>query len=221
MKLHWRKILLALLAICIPFWVFGDPPVYFAKDIQGQVVDGETSRPLQGVVVVAKWQVYATGIGSGGGGGSIKTIEVITDQEGRYVIPGWGPRMRPPLTYLNSKDPELTYFMPGYFPDARENALHTYENRDTSLVRTSEWNGKVVKLLPFNGMDWKDYAFKLSQIWYPFDCLRECPRLVLALDAESKRMKSAAPAIWANTSHVDIENFSEDDRRFVMRFNRN
>lgn len=214
-----KKFLFVLAVVCIPLWVFGDPPVYFAKEIRGQVVDAETGQALRGVIVVANWQVYAIGIGSGGYGGSINTIEMLTDQEGKYFIPAWGPRPRPLLTYLDSRDPELRFFKPNYYPDGRSNALHSYENRDTNMVRTSEWDGKVIKLTPFKGNDWDDYSFKLRVIWSQFgDCLRDCPRLVLALDAESKRLKIAAPKVWENSSHVEIERFSEDDRKFLMRF---
>ena len=219
MTRHWKKILLVITAVLIPLWAFSDPPVYFAKDIHGRVVDAETGHGLKGVVVVAKWQVYAIGIGSGGYGGSINIIEVVTDQEGKYFIPGWGPRPRPPLTYLDSRDPELTYFKSNYYPKGVENTLHSYENRNTNMVRTSEWDGKVIKVTPFKGNDWRDYSHKLDSIWSPFgDCLRDCPRLVLALDAESKRIKTVAPEVWANSPSVDIENFNEDDQKFLKRF---
>jgi len=72
MKRHWKKILILLAVFQFSLWVFGDPPVYFAKSIRGQVVDAETGQPLEGVVVVAKWQVYAIGIGSGGYGESMQ-----------------------------------------------------------------------------------------------------------------------------------------------------
>jgi len=100
-----------------------------------------------------------------------------------------------------------------------EGALHSYENRNTSMVRTSEWDGKVIKLIPFKGNDWLDYANKLDSIWSPFaDCLRDCPRLVLALDAESKRIKTLAPKKPFIPRYVNIENFNEDDREFLKRF---
>ncbi|MES2047556.1 MAG: hypothetical protein V4447_04085 [Pseudomonadota bacterium] len=219
MKKHWKKILLVLSALLIPLWVFSDPPVYFAKEIRGQIVDAETGQALKGVVVVATWQVYAIGIGSGGYGGSINTIEVLTDQNGKYFIPGWGPRPRPLLTYLDSRDPELRFFKPNYYPDGRSNALHSYENRDISMVRTSEWDGKVIKLTPFKGNNWHDYSNKLDSIWSPFgDCLRECPRLVLTLDKESKRIMILAPKEPFIPQILNIDNFFEADRKFLMRF---
>ena len=49
-----RKITVFVLSLLFPLWVFGDPPVYFAKEIRGQVVDAETGRPLEGVVIVAR-----------------------------------------------------------------------------------------------------------------------------------------------------------------------
>ncbi len=61
------------------------------------------------------------------------------------------------------------------------------------MERTSIWDGKVVKLKPFKG-DWLGYWDRLSGFWSNIgDCRRECPRLVLALDAESKRINATAP----------------------------
>ena len=100
-----------------------------------------------------------------------------------------------------------------------ENTLHSYENRNTNMVRTSEFDGKVIKLEPFKGNDWADYSFKLDQIWSPFgDCLRECPRLVLGLDAESTRIKAMAPKDPFIPRNVTVDNFFEDDRKFLKEF---
>ena len=219
MKRPWKKILIALAAVLFPLWVFGDPPVYFAKDIHGQVADAETGQPLEGVVVVARLTLRWIRIGDGSTGGSINTLEAVTDKEGKYFIPGWGPRPRPPLAFLDNLDPELRFFKSNYYPEGVENKLLSYEHHNSSVVRTSEWDGKVIQLKPFKG-DWYDYGFnKLGGIWSDIgDCLRECPRFVLALDAESKRIKALAPKEPFIPKILDIENFSEGDQEFLRRF---
>lgn len=219
MKRYWKKILfLCLVVAVLPLWVFGDPPVYFAEDSRGQVVDAETGRPLAGVIVFAEWQPTAMGIGHSGYGAPIYTIEVRTDEGGNYFIPSWGPRIRWPFTYLNSRAPRLRFFKPAYYPESVDNALLSYENRNKDMVRTSEWNGKTIQLIPFKG-DWEDYAAKLSMIWSDIgDCLRDCPRLVVALDAESKRIQATAPREKFIPSIVNIDNFQESDRHFLMKF---
>jgi len=118
-----RKITVFVLSLLFPLWVFGDPPVYFAKEIRGQVVDAETGRPLEGVVIVARWTLRWIGIGDSSTGGEINTLEAVTDREGNYFIPRWGPRPRPPLAFLDNLDPELTLFKSHFYPRRLSNRL--------------------------------------------------------------------------------------------------
>lgn len=211
-----------MVALLFPLWVFGDPPVYFAKEIHGQVVDAESGQALEGVVVVASWEPCWIGIGHGGDcGGSINTLEAVTDKEGKYLIPGWGPRPRLPFSFLSHLDPVLRFFKSDFYPQGLSNRLYSYENHNRSMTRKSEWDGKAIKLKPFKGDDWADYGSQVSYSWSSggSDCVRECPRYVLALDAESKRIKAAAPKVWSTMSSVDIENFYDGDRKFLKRFN--
>lgn len=220
MKPHWKKLLILLAAILFPLWVFGDPPVYYANDIRGQVVDAETGQALEGVVVVASWTLRWIRIGDGSTGGSINTLEAVTDKEGKYFVPGWGPRPRPPFAFLDNLDPELRYFKSNFYPQTVANTLRSYGHHNRSITRTSEWDGKVVKLKPFKGDDWGDYASQLRTYWSSetADCVRECPHFVLALDAESKRIKASAPKGTFYPMVLDIENFSEPDREFLRKF---
>jgi hypothetical protein len=220
MKRPWKKIFILLAVLLFPLWVFGDPPVYFAKDIRGQVVDGETGKPLEGVVVVARWTYRWIRIGDGSTGGSINTLESVTGKDGKYFIPGWGPRPRPPLAYLDNLDPELRVFKSNYYPEMVANKLLSYANHNSSMTRTSEWDGKVIQLKPFKGDDWDAYGSMLKGFWNSggSDCLRECPRYVLALDAEDKRIKALKPKELYIPRIVGIENFEEADREFLMRY---
>ncbi len=156
MKSRTRKVLIALLLLLVPLWVFGDPPMYFAKDIRGQVVDEATGKPLEGAVIVAEWKLYSQGIGSGGHGGALNTLETVTDGDGRYHLPGWGPRPRPPFAYLDHLDPEIIVFKSDYYPESLANEVLGSANRNRDMVRTSKWDDRVIKLRRFTG-DWLDY----------------------------------------------------------------
>ena len=46
MKPRTKKLLIGVLVLLIPLWVLGDPPIYFAEEIRGQVVDEQTGIPL-------------------------------------------------------------------------------------------------------------------------------------------------------------------------------
>ena len=54
---------------------------------KGQVVDKGTGKPLEGVVVLARWEKrYTSFVGEMGGNEYYDSEEVVTDAEGRFVI---------------------------------------------------------------------------------------------------------------------------------------
>ena len=90
--------IIIIILILSSFKAYSHPLFYSAKEINGAVVDGETGKPLEGVVVVAQWIYWCPG---GGHYMRIKVIEAVTDKDGRYHIPAWGPRLRRPFCYLD------------------------------------------------------------------------------------------------------------------------
>ena len=46
-----------LLAFLLPLQACGAPPWYKAEPIEAWVADAETNQPLEGVIVVAHWQL--------------------------------------------------------------------------------------------------------------------------------------------------------------------
>lgn len=115
--------------------------VYAAPSIQGQVLDAETEKPVQDVVVVAHWQLKG-GIEGGTPINEIKILEAVTDRTGRYYLPGWGPR----FAFLGDpQGPELFVFKQGY----RFQRLRNDWNRRQSP--RSDWNNRAIHLEPFRG----------------------------------------------------------------------
>jgi hypothetical protein len=145
----WRILLPALAALWIAGLWFGAcaPPVYFAKATHGRVIDAETKQPISGAVVIANWDLFHELVGGGSHGVcSMQVAEAVTDPAGHFVVPGWGPKVRPWLTLLDDDDPSLTIFKSGYVPTGRSN----YRSRNT-WVRFSEWDGQTWELTPFHG----------------------------------------------------------------------
>lgn len=64
--------------------VSGDP-------VYARVVDADTGKPLPGVAVVAYWELYQGGIAGGGPCAAANVEEAVTDQNGRFWLPNWGP----------------------------------------------------------------------------------------------------------------------------------
>lgn len=86
---------------------------FFDTPIEGFVVDAETGKPLEGVIVVGLWEL--TQFPSHGSGGYAKISMEITDKEGRFTIPFWITFK--PWTFYSSMDditPIIVIYKPGY-----------------------------------------------------------------------------------------------------------
>lgn len=208
-----------LLAVVLPLFLAAcaTPLVYSAREIRGQIVDAETRQPIEGAVVVAQWVLFEMGPGSGGHKGRLHIHETVTDKEGRYVIPAWGPRPHSPFTELHERSPEILIFKSGYKPKNLRNAAVKHDS-----VRTSDWDGKVVELEKFMGT-LEQYAdalnFQLSTSLPEFDySWRSFPRMVLALYYEGKRLKGLGLKPGYRTTSFNIENFSAADRAYLQRY---
>ena len=187
MRRNFLFVFLLLVAVVVLPACAG-PLFYSGKEIHGQIVDDETGQPLAGVIIVAQWELMQIGPGhSGHAGTMVNIIEAVTDTKGEYFIPSWGPRPRLPFNYLDGSDPELSIFKSGYMPTGLSNPFQSEESANHS-VRTSDWDGKVIRLKKFEGGSLEDFAGRLSSLrggladdgrrWRSF------PRMVLAVDAE-------------------------------------
>lgn len=216
LRLCFLAVLLAALPAC------AHPPVYSAKEIRGQVVDAQSDEPLEGVIIVAQWELFQIGLGHGGHKGQmVNIIEVVTDNMGNYFIPEWGPRPRPPFHYLDNRDPELSIFKSGYSPQWLANPLLSEKNMNRDSLRTSQWDRKVIRLNKFEG-SLEDYADRLyglrSGLAEDGRKWRSFPRMVIALDAEMRRLKSLGLKPGYGFSILETEKLDEADRQFLKRY---
>lgn len=94
------------------------PPTYSAPPLIGRVVDAETGKPVEGAIVVAKWEIEkTTNIWPVGSTRSavLHVAESLTDANGHYKIESWGPEGRPSGWWMDSgHDPLLCVFKQGY-----------------------------------------------------------------------------------------------------------
>lgn len=205
------KIILVItfLLILIPLQACAHSPFYSAKEIKATIVDAETGEPLEGVVVVAQWILFEGGIGHGGHGRRLEVLEAVTDKEGKFTITGWGPKRRPAFTYLDNLDPLLSIFKSGYkytrlinapfeefsrmYPNYKEMdteklldfiLTHNLESKDA--IRTSIWNGTVIRLRKFKGTeeDWLDELQKVLSDSGRRENLKKVRKLLESLNNE-------------------------------------
>lgn len=148
--LSWTAVVvsvgIAVLSLVVVPLVLRQPPVYFARATYGTVIDAETKQPIEGAVVVAKWEMSSAGIGSPGPAILLHIAEAVTDAKGRYRIPWWGPRLHWPLTWLDHHDPILSVLKSGYAVAVEFNEADSH-----AWIRESEWNGRPLELARFRG----------------------------------------------------------------------
>lgn len=173
----------------------GFPATYSAEAIEAWVIDEETRQPLEGVIVVANWKLK-------GGGvhpdviGSLVIMETVTDANGRFAFPAWGPKPRPSGSYLHTDDPELLLFKSDYHYKGLENEFR--KQVDQSSLRHSKWNARLIKLKKFTKSA-EQYAEHLSHLDISLsfaiggsasDCeWKQIPRMLVALHLEKIRFK--------------------------------
>lgn len=128
---------------------------YSAEPIEAWVVDAETNQPLEGVNVVANWELKG-GLEGGNLVGQVMVIEAITDSKGRFYFPGWGP-ISNLLTFghIRENGPQLLIFKSGYKYQRLINKVSAGARPGPSLK--SDWDGKSIKLERFSGTQ-REYA---------------------------------------------------------------
>src|SRR5712692_5046331 len=78
---------------------------------EAHVVDAGTKQPLQGVVIVAVWKKYLPSPGTLGIFGYVDSVEEVTGEDGRFVIP---QRKFSSVDALILDEPDFYLFKPGY-----------------------------------------------------------------------------------------------------------
>lgn len=115
-----KKIILIVAGLTVAILVLISGPgcgsqwmLFYDKSITGQVVDAETGKPVENVIVISMWQL--TQYLSHGHGGYAKVITSKTDKDGKFKIPFWITFK--PWKWNSSMDeyaPKLVLYKPGF-----------------------------------------------------------------------------------------------------------
>jgi hypothetical protein len=170
-------------------------------ELRGLVVD-EAGKPLEGVVVVARWewlQWIPPRLHGGGyyqnNGEAIHVGESVTNRAGEYRIEGWGPKVKTGGK-LDDNQPQVLAFKSGYEPATGK--------RDETL-RLKKWEGSnadyAQRILKFQrGAD--DYGGVRggpTLAWRQTEDWRDMPRMIEALHRERLRLgEDGAKILGAN-----------------------
>lgn len=142
--MKYPKLLLLMTLLMLPVLVAcGQERILSADPVDATLMDADTGQPLAGVPVVAYWEVKAgsmTGDSLPCGAASVE--EAVTDKDGKFHIPGWGP-VKGSCDYMSQLDPQFFAFKSGYTPLVFMNEWRADHSVDHSV---SDWNGKIVKM---------------------------------------------------------------------------
>lgn len=171
----------------------GYPPAYSAEAIEARVIDAETKQPLEGVVITADWELRGGGLALGGSSnvGELMVMEAVTDRNGKFYFPAWGP-IRQSKGELHNRDPRLILFKPGYRYEILSNKPRYEDEAALEPVRRSDWNGKAIEMKPFKGTI-EQYARHLDFMTTSLESIlsEECgwkkiPRMILEINGQSE-----------------------------------
>lgn len=170
-----------------------DSDLYTAKAIEVRVVDAEIGKPLAGVIVVLNWELVDS---SRLPAGQLTIAETVTDEDGKFSFPAWGPKALPPNSRIDQKAPQLLLFKEGFQYRRFVNPVTASAGRPSAL--DAAWNGKIIEMwrlpedaivrlgpdrvvskrsLSFNGL-----SFSLGWLYRGRDCeWKQVPRMIAAI----------------------------------------
>jgi hypothetical protein len=159
--------------------------VWISPEIRARVVD-EGGKPVKGAVVLLVWMVKAplneTNYGP------IAMHEALTDENGGFVIPGWGPRFDF-SGHLQQGEPKTYIFHPDFYPVTENNLI-----KDAPLKRFApvyigyHMNEQVFQLKPFRGSPKENvealnyFGIDIHSLIWSQDCLyKQAPQMLAGL----------------------------------------
>jgi len=172
----------------LPLVACAGPLTYSAEGIEAKVIDADTKKPLEGVVVTANWQLEEGTFGGNVAAGQLMVMEAVTDTNGVFRFAAWGPKTGA-KGHLVSDDPQLLLFKSGY--EYRRLSNQYSGDRELRLrpVRRSDWNGRVIALKRFKGTE-KEYARHLGFLSTSLETIamsdcewKRIPQMLLAIKA--------------------------------------
>ncbi|MDJ0820091.1 MAG: hypothetical protein QNJ58_28065 [Desulfobacterales bacterium] len=131
------------LLYCVCVWLcLSTSACGIRSTIQGQVVDAETGKPVEGAAMAIKWYEYKLVPPYASGYNQIETAEDLSDAEGFFQLPKY-----------TFKHHYMGVYKTGYVCWNSEKIFHSdrlfYETRFEKRKDHKLNNGMVVKLAPF------------------------------------------------------------------------
>jgi hypothetical protein len=213
------RVALQLAVLVLPLYACAQL-TFSAKEIRGTIVDADTGQPLEGVNIVAQWKINRISVGDEKA--LLHVTETVTDKDGRYAFPAWGPIGLPPLAdFGKGQDPVLSIFKSGYDPDYLLNEMVSDMRYRRTPLGEFMWNGTTTKLKKWNG-DMVIYARRIGSMagGLPYRTGKEWksyPKMAVALDRENKKLVSIGNFNGGSVPGFFIEDLSKEDKEYLNK----
>jgi hypothetical protein len=183
----WRRAARVAIGLALVLGLSSCVRVYTADPIKARVVDSVTGAPVEGVNVLAAWQARG-GLEGGNIVGYVKVMEDVTNANGEFAFPGWGP-MPWMSGAIRDGAPLLILLKPGYEVSLVWEDRYGVEFAPSHL--SSSWNDKNITLKKFVRPE-DEYAQRLSGLRTVLDTLigrkdcnwRSIPRFLYVVDRQ-------------------------------------
>ena len=136
------------IALGVPLLTVFAPLVYFGLPVTSSVVDAASGQPVAGVTVIAKCTMKG---GHGVTTGQAMVMEAVTDKDGVFHFPWWGPSFASGRLRA-TECPGLHFFKTGYsFAFRGNDGLATLEYRTPPMVHYLDHQDVPVKMEKLTG----------------------------------------------------------------------
>jgi hypothetical protein len=165
---------------------------WYSPAIDARVVHATTGVPIEGAVVVANWEL------TGAEGYPIRELavsEAVTDSNGEFEIPGWGPRFNFGAGHVENNQPIVRIWARGYVPAILDNLQsdRLVFTLATPII-TTRLDGETVRLTPAAAAGdayvaaLKSLAYSMDFAYRSQDCeWRSVPRTLSLLHLAKQR----------------------------------
>ncbi len=155
-KFRW---LVLIIGACIVLLILVISTEFYSSDpIRGKVIDARTNLPVEGAIIAVDWLVVGM---EGSHAQQLAVQEAVTNKDGYFEIPGWGPKLMKYglYTVLRNNEPTLRIFKSEYVPIVQHNQVVGKQHRRMLNNLEVTFNNKIFKLEPFQSSV-KEYASK-------------------------------------------------------------
>ena len=121
-------------------------PLYYTSDnISGKIINSDTGKPIKDAIVIANWDVHKPRFLHGSHYKNINKIETITNTDGEFILPSWGPNYSGFSWHMTAHFPRIFILKENYMPTSITNYSTKREDYDAAVkYRENSYEGYYI-----------------------------------------------------------------------------